>query len=249
MKRMTAWVAAALLGLAAAASAQDQPKILRFEPSGPSHYYRSKVDQRVAAGVWSSPDFAGKMHKTPYTEFILILEGSVVFEDKSGREETFAAGDAVLIPRGTEFAWKKSNNVKEYWVIFDREAPGVAAPSGSPTFFRLERDGPAGKGLTGEGRAKEYEYYKGADGSSVGVWETQPFTSSNFHKTKYAELMVFLKGDVTLTTTGGQIEKFKAGDVALVPKGIEYKWSSDTTRKYWVIFDNDPPAKPTAAGR
>jgi mannose-6-phosphate isomerase-like protein (cupin superfamily) len=32
------------------------------------------------------------------------MEGSVTFEDKSGREETFKVGDAVLIPRGTEFA-------------------------------------------------------------------------------------------------------------------------------------------------
>jgi hypothetical protein len=34
-----------------------------------------------------------------------------------------------------------------------------------------------------------------------------------------------------------------------VPKGIEYKWSSDTTRKFWVIFDNDPPAKSSAAAK
>jgi uncharacterized cupin superfamily protein len=51
---------------------------------------------------------------------------------------------------------------------------------------------------------------------------------------------VFLSGNVTLTTRAGQEERFKAGEVALVPKGIDYKWSSDTTRKYWVIFDKDP---------
>jgi uncharacterized cupin superfamily protein len=50
---------------------------------------------------------------------------------------------------------------------------------------------------------------------------------------------------VTLTTPNGQTERFMAGDVALVPKGIEYKWSSNTTRKFWVIFDNDPPAPPS----
>jgi uncharacterized cupin superfamily protein len=132
---------------------------------------------------------------------------------------------------------------REYWVIFDREGPTTPAPKSPPTFFRLEADGPAGKGLTDSGRTREYEYYAGADGSSVGVWETQPYTAPNFHKTKYAELMVFLKGNVTLTTPTGQMERFKAGEVALVPKGIEYKWSSDTTRKFWVIFDNDPPAQ------
>ncbi len=67
--------------------------------------------------------------------------------------------------------------------------------------------------------------------------------------TKYAELMIFLKGNVTLTTPDGQAERFKAGDGALVPRGIEYKWGSDLTRKFWVIFDGEP-ARPTAeAGR
>jgi len=189
------------------------------------------------------------MRKVTNTEFIYILEGAVTLADKSGREETFKVGDAVLIPRGTEFQWKKTDNLKEYWVIFDREAPGTPAPQGTPTFFKLDRNGPPGKGLAGTGRTKEHEYYSGADGSSVGVWETQPHTSPNFHKTKYAELMLFLSGNVTLTTPDGQTEKFKAGEVAFVPKGIEYKWSSDTTRKYWVIFDNDPPTKSSAGAR
>jgi uncharacterized cupin superfamily protein len=244
--------------------AQQGPRILRFEPNGPGgvglkgndrdsskiyHYYRSKADERVAAGIWSSPDFSGRMRRVTNTEFIYILEGAVTLLDKSGREETFKAGDALLIPRGTEFQWKKTDNLKEYWVIFDRETPSTPAAQGTPTFFKLDRNGPPGKGLTGTGRTKEHEYYSGADGSSVGVWETQPHTSPNFHKTKYAELMLFLSGNVTLTTPDRQSEKFKAGEVALVPKGIEYKWSSDTTRKFWVIFDNDPPSKSSAGGR
>ena len=259
MKRVL--VLATLLATGMSAFAQTGSRILRFEPNGPGnvglkgndrdtskiyHYYKSKADERVAAGIWSSPDFSGRMRKVTNTEFIYILEGAVTLADKSGREETFKVGDAVLIPRGTEFQWKKTDNLKEYWVIFDREATGTPAPQGTPTFFKLDRNGPPGKGLAGTGRTKEHEYYTGADGSSVGVWETQPHTSPNFHKTKYAELMVFLAGNVTLTAPDGQTEKFKAGDVALVPKGIEYKWSSDTTRMFWVIFDADPPAMASA---
>ena len=262
MKRVL--VLATLLATGMSAFAQTGSRILRFEPNGPGnvglkgndretskiyHYYKSKADERVAAGIWSSPDFSGRMRKVTNTEFIYILEGAVTLADKSGREETFKVGDAVLIPRGTEFQWKKTDNLKEYWVIFDREAAGTPAPQGTPTFFKLDRNGPPGKGLAGTGRTKEHEYYSGADGSSVGVWETQPHTSPNFHKTKYAELMLFLSGNVTLTTPDGQTEKFKAGEVAFVPKGIEYKWSSDTTRKYWVIFDSDPPTKSSAGAR
>ena len=246
-------------------SAQPGSRIVRFEPNGPAgvglkgndrdsskihHYYRSKADERVAAGIWSSPDFSGRMRVVDSTEFIYILEGAVTLLDKSGREETFKAGDAVLIPRGTEFQWKKTDNLKEYWVIFDRQAEGVRPPQGEPMFFKLSADGPAGKGLTANknGRTREHEYFSGSDGSSVGVWETQPNTSADFHETKYAELMLFLSGNVTLSTPDGQVERFKAGEVALVPKGIRYKWSSDTVRKFWVIFDAQATA-PQTAGR
>ena len=175
MKRMMWMVIAAVLGVAL--QAQDKPKILRFEPNGPAgrglvgndrdkskvhYYYRSKADERVSAGVWFSPDFSGRMHKATNTEFIYILEGSVTFEDKSGREENFKVGDAVLIPRGTEFVWKRTDNEKEYWAIFDRETAGTPAPQGTPTFFRLDRDGPAGKGLVGTGRTKEHEVLRRA---------------------------------------------------------------------------------------
>ena len=213
-------------------------------------YYKASENERNTAGVWESPDFSGQMRKVAYTEFIYLLQGAVTLAHKDGREETFKAGDAVLIPRGIEYQWKKTENAKEYYVIFDRELTGApAAPSpDKPMFIRLEKDGPAGKGLTGEGRTKSFTYHKGPDGSSVGVWETAPHTSPNFNQTKYAELMVFLAGNVTLSTPDGQVEKFKAGDVALVPRGIEYKWSSDTVRKFWVIFDREP-VRSTGAGR
>ena len=250
MKPQMLAVLAAVM-FAAAANAQDQPKIIRLSPNGAGaweqgqgttktfSYYKSKADPRMAAGVWASNEPGGKPRKATFTEFIHILEGSVVFEDKTGAETTFKAGDSVVIPRGTEFAWKKSNDMKEYWVIFDRQAEGIAPPQGAPMFFKLTADGPAGKGLAANknGRTKEHEYFAGADGSSVGVWETAPNTSADFHETKYAELMLFLSGNVTLSTPDGQVERFKAGDAALVPKGIRYKWSSDTVRKFWVIFD------------
>ena len=261
MKRSIGMALVGALLLGSAGHAQDKPRIIRFDPNGGPgglvgndrdkskvfYYYKSKTDERVAAGVWSSPDFSGRMRKVTNTEFIYILEGSVTFEEKSGRETTFRTGDAVLIPRGTEFSWKRTDNEKEYWVIFDRERPGTPAPKGQPTFIKLATDGPADKGLSGTGPTKEDQDDAGGDGSSVGVWETQPHTAAGFHMTKYAELMIFLKGNVTLTTPDGQTERFKAGDVALVPRGIEYKWSSDLTRKFWVIFDSEP-AGPTAAG-
>lgn len=235
--------------LSGAAEAADTPmSIIRLSPTGPAGvglsgdeksrehvYYTSAEDDQVQAGVWEAPPYTSGPHNTKYSEFMYLLEGSVTLVDVDGREETFRAGDAVLVPRGTEFTWKQTERVRKYWVIFDRSD---VAPATKTTFLRIEPDGPAGKGLVGEGRTKYHTYYETTDEKqSVGVWETKPHTSADFHQTKYAELMVFLKGSVSLIEKNGREEKFEAGDVALLPKGIEYKWKSDTVRKYWVIFD------------
>ena len=84
---------------------------------------------------------------------------------------------------------------------------------------RLDADGPACKGLAGEGRTKLHRYYAGLGKSSVGVWETAPHTGADFHTTKYAELMVFLSGSGRSLTPDGGGESFTAGDVVLVPRG------------------------------
>jgi len=240
-------IAALLLLSVLSAAADTGTSILRLSPTGPAGvgmtgdekskehvYYTSAEDDQVQAGVWEAPPYTSGPHEAGYSEFMYLLEGSVTLVDKDGREETFRAGDAILVPRGTEYTWKQTETVRKYWVIFDRKGE---APSIRPTFLRIEPDGPAGQGLAGEGRTRYHTYYETADEKqSVGVWETKPHTSADFHRTKYAELMV-LKGSVSLIGKDGREQKFEAGEVVLVPKGIEYKWKGDTVRKYWVIFD------------
>ncbi len=244
--------------------AQDAPKIIRFEPDGPGGkgvkalgkvygsgvskgisfvYYESKANKGVAAGIFESAAYQAPMHRVPNSEFISLIKGSFTLQDKSGREETFKAGDALLIPRGTEFAWKHSDNIKEYWVEFDFDPPSGAVDAANkeaPTFVKFEADGPAGKGLSAVKNAREYKYYSGLNKSSAGVWETDQLKSPNFYKPKLSELMVILKGSVTLSTPSGYSETFKDGDVVLVPRGVDYKWNSDKIRKFWVDFDGDP---------
>ena len=168
-------VAVALVGIALGVMplAQTTPRIVRFEPTGPAgvawegrgtskthYYYRSAENRNTAAGIWTSPDFAGRMQRATFTEFIYLLQGAITLVDKSGREEVFRPGDALVIPRGTEFQWKKSDDVREYWAIFEREDGLRALPpiAGTPTFFRLSPDGPPGSGLGGSGRTKQHEY-------------------------------------------------------------------------------------------
>ena len=166
-----------------------------------------------------------------------LLEGSVTLVDGDGRRESFKAGDAVLVPRGTTYTWQQAEPLRKYYAIFDLEPSGGAAAA-KTSWVRVEADGPAGKGLAGEGRTKSHRYFAGGGKSSVGVWETAAHTSGAFHTTKYGELMVFLSGSGSLHTPDGGSQPFKAGDVVFVPRGAAYKWQSERVRKFWVIFDN-----------
>jgi uncharacterized cupin superfamily protein len=246
MTRTSLALIAAVAGAAVAGAAG--PSVVRFEPNGPSgvglkangrtqshSYFRSPGSER--AGVWRAEPATSGPHTPKYTEFMYLLEGAVTLIDDEGRRETFKAGDAVLVPRGTTYTWQQTEPLRKYYAIFDLE-PAGGTPAAKASWIRLDADGPAGKGLTGEGRTKSHRYFAGSGKSSVGVWETAPHTSAEFHTTKYAELMVFLSGAGTLLTPDGGGQPFAAGDVVLVPRGASYRWQSDRVRKFWVIFDN-----------
>ncbi len=243
--------AAAFTAIAVSVGAADSAIVL-FRPDGPagvgltangrtqSHsYLRSPGNERT--GVWRAEPATTGPHTPKYSEFMYLLEGTVTLVDGDGRRETFTAGDAVLVPRGTTYTWQQAEPLRKYYAIFDLEPEG-GAPAAKTSWMRLSADGPPGTGLTGEGRTRSHRYFAGSGKSSVGVWETAPHTAADFHTTKYAELMVFLSGSGRLLTPDGGGQAFSAGDVVLVPRGASYKWQSDRVRKFWVIFDNPAAA-------
>lgn len=250
----TAWLSttAALAVAAAAAIAAADSGIVTFRPDGPagvgltangrtqSHsYFRSPGNERT--GVWRAEPATTGPHTPKYTEFMYLLEGAVTLVDSDGQRETFKAGDAVLVPRGTTYTWEQREPLRKYYAIFDLEPEG-GAPAAKTSWVRLSADGPASTGLTGDGRTRSHRYFAGGGKSSVGVWETAPHAAADFHTTKYAELMVFLSGSGTLHTPDGGSQPFAASDVLFVPRGAAYKWQSDRVRKFWVIFDNPAAA-------
>ncbi len=254
MKKLALLLLAALV--AGAALPEGETRILRYSPEGPPGggmesnddeklhvYYTSERNERITSGVWEATRLMSEPYTTKYSEFIYLLDGSLTLIDGDGQEEIFHAGDAALIPRGMTVTWKQPDRLRKYYVIFDHEADATstaAASESTRTIMRLHPDGPPGGGLKGEGQTISHRYYAGSRSSSVGVWETAPH-EVEVATTRYAELMIFLKGSVTLIEPDGE-QTFGPGDVALVPKGAQYKWKSDTVRKYWVIFDNAPSA-------
>ena len=139
--------------------AQAPAKIMRLEPDGPdgkglseplakvstysgekayTYRYYQPPDSKESAGIWASKSAHDGMHRATNTEVFYLSAGRVTLQDKSGREETFQAGDAVLLPRGAEFAWKRSEDVKEYFAVFDfdparKAQPGRSRPKRQPS--------------------------------------------------------------------------------------------------------------------
>lgn len=257
MKMRLLYVAVALL-VGASAQTLENPSVIRFSPTGPAGwakagrdgvrthvYYESKGPGNARAGIWEGAKAVSKDIRYDTAQFLYFLQGSVILTDKkSSRQDTFKTGDAVVIARGSELVWKQTELARAYFVDFEREVPPNAkAPEQPPTFIRMQIDGPPDEGLKPSaadgGLVKSYRYYAGADRSSASVWDTAPRTVT-YKEPKYSQLMVLLRGSVTLQMEDGRREEFKAGDAMLQVRGLNYTAEFQALRKYFVLFDQDP---------
>jgi len=245
--------------------AQTPLQIMRLAPDGPdgkglseplakvslysgekafSYRYYQSPNSKESAGIWASKSAHSPMGKTKNTEVFYLTAGRVTLLDKSGREETFKAGDAVLLPRGLEFSWKRSEDVKEIFAVFDFDPVAKDSATGSTdaptTFVKLDPNVALTTPALG---GHEYSYYSSPSHASVGVWETNGVESKKFGVAKHTELMIIISGAVTLSSPDGTSQTFKAGEVALEPRGAQSKWSSGKIRKFYVTFDYEPASE------
>jgi len=248
-------------------------EILRFAPKGPAdagletmveltpdvieegspieraHNYYTSPSGVLSAGVWECTPVRTKLLPYPVDEFMLVLEGSVTIVHEDGHEETFRAGDAFVIPRGLPCAWKQTENIRKYYVIYENsDAPAPEKPVAERA-IRLEPQGPAGKGLAplvlpdtslfvGDApKQHDHTYFADAtDQMTAGVWTCTPMHRKplTFPRT---ELMCLLEGSVTLTDGDGKAHAFRAPETLLVPHGAVIAWdSAEDVRKFYCIF-------------
>ncbi len=127
--------------------------------------------------------------------------------------------------------------------------------------IRLNRDGPEGVGLPfwgnlegenvieGEPVESGHNYFTDSSGRlTAGVWECTPCTSL-IERYPVDEFCYILSGTVVITDDGGDAETFRAGDCFVIAKGTKCTWHMpETTRKYYVIFEDKAGAAPSAAG-
>jgi len=251
------------------------PNIIRFERNGPAdqplqpiseivaddveggeaptetaHEYYASADGSLTAGVWHCTPHTLRLAPYPVDEFMLVLEGSVAIVHEDGHEEVFRAGDAFLIPRGLRCAWKQTEPIRKYYVIYDDPNSGIPEKPVTDRAIRLEPNGPKGVGLAkidltgatnfnGEPPTQhDHGYFEDAAGKQfAGTWTCTPMDRVAQRFGRF-ELMCLLEGGMTLTDEAGVEHKFQAPDVLLeLPDAVTAWKSTEFVRKYYYIFE------------
>jgi hypothetical protein len=75
----------------------------------------------LSAGVWSAEPHVEHIESYPVDEVCVLLEGTLILRTPDGEPQTFRAGDAFSIARGTECTWDQPEKIRKVYVI--RETP------------------------------------------------------------------------------------------------------------------------------
>ncbi len=124
------WIAVAVfLASLSTAIADDSPRIAVVDSSTPTEALLAKPgtylgekftfeeehsgDVLVRIGVWEAG--AGKtiIEKFPFTEYVLMISGSVIVIEEDGTSRAFVAGDTFVIPKGWSGVWDVQKRMKK----------------------------------------------------------------------------------------------------------------------------------------
>ena len=67
----------------------------------------------VKVGVWEAGMGELILNNFPFTEYVLMISGSVIFTEKDGLAKTFGAGDTFVIPKGWTGTWDVQERMKK----------------------------------------------------------------------------------------------------------------------------------------
>jgi len=114
------------------AMADESPRIALVDSSSPTEallakpgtYLGEKItfkdkhsgDVLVQIGVWEAG--AGKtiLKNFPFTEYVLMISGSVIVTEEDGTSRSFVAGDTFVIPKGWSGVWDVQERMKKQMV-------------------------------------------------------------------------------------------------------------------------------------
>ena len=220
--------------------------IMRLDPhlGKDKIYFENKVDG-INAGLCHTDACNTEVQKTSYDEFVHILEGSLSIVLNNGHKENFSAGQTFVIPKGLICGREQSCNTKFYYMRFEDETSqphdnvqdlGVIRLNPSDTITEIPiPDTSQFQGLIP--KHYKHSYYTDTTGRFlVAMWNSDPFEREVAPFNRY-ELMIFLKGSVTLSDNHNISEDFNAHEAAFVPYKAPYKWKSEEyLSKYYCII-------------
>ncbi len=120
---------AVLLASLTRVMASETPRIALVESSTPTEALLAKPgtyigekftfedkhsgDILVRIGVWEAGAGKTVIENFPFTEYVLMISGSVIVTDKNGTSRKFLAGDTFVIPKGWSGDWDVQERMKK----------------------------------------------------------------------------------------------------------------------------------------
>jgi len=111
------------------AMADESPRIALVDSSSPTEallakpgtYLGEKItfedkhsgDVLVQIGVWEAGAGKTNLKNFPFTEYVLMISGSVIVTEEDGTSRSFVAGDTFVIPKGWSGVWDVQERMKK----------------------------------------------------------------------------------------------------------------------------------------
>lgn len=119
----------ALLACLSTAIADGSPRITVIDSETPTEVLLAKpgtylgekfiVDEQhtgdviVRIGVWEAGAGKSIIEEFPFTEYVLMVSGSVIVTEGDGTSKKFVAGDTFVIPKGWSGVWDVQERMKK----------------------------------------------------------------------------------------------------------------------------------------
>jgi len=87
-------------------------------PACRNHTAFQSADGVFLCGIWDSTPYLRRAQTYRHFELMHLIEGSVTFEDESGRVRHFTKGDIFLLEKDAQASWDSRDYVKKIYAIY-----------------------------------------------------------------------------------------------------------------------------------
>ena len=79
-------------------------------------------DGKAESGVWACDVYKERIPWYPFDELYVIIEGTAVITVDGEQPQTFSAGDAFFVKRGTALTFEVTSPLLKHWMTYDPDA-------------------------------------------------------------------------------------------------------------------------------